>query len=413
MPYRKAKPWGLVKPDGVASIAWGHPLSQGLIARSLVNEGGMTVLDLARNAKGALSGPTWKSGKFGKSLSLDSAGAVITYSPGIAVTAGSNFTFSMWANVSAWQGANPGIWRDVAVGTYFNIFQGSTGLPWIRWAGADILKPASGYAVSLNRWTHLVFTVRSSTDACFYADGVLRHTATHATVTGAFSITVVGQQNANTERVQGFYDNISVYRRALTATEVAQLYAEPFGDIVPARRRIINGSAAAGRTAALAVTESNDAAAATAALAIAAQLAKTEVNDSATSAGAALIAAAVTASEESDTSSAGAALPIAATLTTAEQNDSIGATASLPLVASVLITEAGDAIVVSGALAIAAALGMTEANDSISAAAAHDGLFVMPDSDRLHSVTARDRVHSITQRARTHAVTARSRIHRA
>ena len=241
------KNWGTTKPSVGYGVDWSDSISKGLVGCWLFNEGaGAFAFDIARKNKGTLTnGPTWTSGKFGKGLSFDGTNDYVRL-VGLNIAAASDFTFCTWVYPTAWVGNNPGIWRDntSSNGNSFNIFQSNTGRPWIRWNGADILKPLSGYGVPLNQWTYVCYTVQSSANANFYANGVLKHSATHTTATPAFTIYNLGYQTTVGERINGTYDDFRIYDRALSAGEVKRLYSEPFAGILsPVQRRINSVSA--------------------------------------------------------------------------------------------------------------------------------------------------------------------------
>lgn len=204
-----------------------NPINRGLVGFWPMWEGaGGKTLDISgKNNHGTLTnGPLWSGG----GLELDDTDDYIA-TPGVSIPAASDFTFALKILPRAWIGNNPGVWRagSASTGTSFNIFQLTTGVPWIRWNAVDILKPVSGYSVPLNEISSLVFTVGSASNVAFYSNGVLRHSATHTTDTAAFTINNIGWQNLVGERVRGLYDYARVWTRALSALEAQQLYVNP------------------------------------------------------------------------------------------------------------------------------------------------------------------------------------------
>ena len=114
----------------------------------------------------------------------------------ISVPASADLEMVYWVHITGWSGGNPGVYRAGANsdGNSFFIFQGTTGLPWIRWNGTDILKPASGSAITEDVWqqhrwrvfsgSSCDFSVRS--DACDEWD--VLHSAAHTRATAAHTI---------------------------------------------------------------------------------------------------------------------------------------------------------------------------------------------------------------------------------
>ena len=137
---------------------------------------------------------------------------------GLPIAANANFVFEMYLKVASWSGGNPGLWRagTGSNGTSFNIFNGSTGRPWIRWNGTDVLKPTSGYQLPTGEWHKIKYEVISGVSASFYVDDELKHTANHTKATAAIDIYNFGYQNAIGERVAGQYSNIQIKENGTT-----------------------------------------------------------------------------------------------------------------------------------------------------------------------------------------------------
>ncbi len=137
---------------------------------------------------------------------------------GLPIAANANFVFEMYIKVASWHGNNPGLWRagTASNGTSFNIFNGTTGRPWIRWNGTDVLRPTTGYQFPTGEWHKIKFEVISGTSASFYVDDELKHTANHTRPTPAIDIYNFGYQNAIGERVAGLYSNIKIKENGTT-----------------------------------------------------------------------------------------------------------------------------------------------------------------------------------------------------
>lgn len=165
-------------------------------------------------------------GAVGNGFRLEKEGDFITVEDGISIPEGSDVSFAAWLYVDDWVGKNPGGWRagsDPRV-DFFNIFQGSTGRPWIRWgSGENILKPSDGYSVPTDEWVHVAYVVRSEDNAEFYANGELKHSTGHGAKTDAFDIYNIGWQYAENQRIVGTYDEVRFYDRALSSDEVMEL----------------------------------------------------------------------------------------------------------------------------------------------------------------------------------------------
>lgn len=114
---------------------------------------------------------------------------------------------------------NPGWWRTA--NTTFFIFQGTTGRPWVRINGGDVLKPTSGYSVPDEVFIHYTLVIKNNDYVKIYADGVEKYSATH-TKTIAASVFQFLTAHSGTENVWGDFKNIMYYKRALSQEEIAQ-----------------------------------------------------------------------------------------------------------------------------------------------------------------------------------------------
>lgn len=168
------------------------------------------------------------SGRIGKGVRVgESTGDYLRAGTPINVPASSDFTFQLWLNVQSWGAGNPGLWR---AGDYFNIFQGTTGMPWIRWGGPNILRPSSGYAISTASWHNLAYRVYNGASAHFLAEGDIKYSVAHTATTGNLSINSIGWQSGTNERVDGIYDEM---RFSKTARSDAWLSAEHTNQSTP------------------------------------------------------------------------------------------------------------------------------------------------------------------------------------
>lgn len=152
----------------------------------------------------------------------DAIGNVIALSPTLSLTAGHDYTCLFVVDGVGFNGANPGVWRDSGGGN-FCIFQGTSGRPWIRVNGSNVLQPGSGYGLTSGASHAFAFRVRSSTSAAFFADGVCRHSATHAVATTTASILQIGYQNTGTEALSGGYVLAVFWLCALPDGDLIQL----------------------------------------------------------------------------------------------------------------------------------------------------------------------------------------------
>ena len=143
-----------------------------------------------------------------------------------------NFSISFWASM---YGAAPYEYEDgvfsigstATDGSPFFIFQRdhSLGVRFYWGSGYTVLHSISNY-----QWGHYVFTF-NGTQMDSYVDGVYNSTKLSAGTNGNTSDKFwvgVGYNNIGGNDVADFLQNVRIWSRALTSTEVASLYSDPW-----------------------------------------------------------------------------------------------------------------------------------------------------------------------------------------
>lgn len=190
-------------------------------------------------------GATYGTGPFGVGHKT-AASQYLSRSASISLAAGADYTAIFVISGVGFVGGNPGVWR---ASSSFNIFQSTTGLPWIRSNGADVLKPASGRALVAGGNYVIGFRVRSSKDAAFACNGDIWHTATHSTATSAETFTDIGYQNASTEALTGVYCAGFIIQQALSDADFAAATGNPWRFFKPLSKKAYFAPAASGNPA--------------------------------------------------------------------------------------------------------------------------------------------------------------------
>lgn len=240
---------GLIKP---APWSWSPAAcaapSLARKAHVLLTEWGGRPADLTGRVSAALGADgTIAASREGRCVYSNGVGIETT--GGVDIPAGADVTFEWVGRMTAWSGANPGFMREDDTGDTFFILQGTTGRPWIRWDGTDVLKPGSGFGVSLDTFHVLHYVVRSGQNAEFWVNGQKRHDNTHSTATPTITFDAFGFQNPRTDpqKVVGDYHSIAFFLSALSASEIKARAADPFAIFRP--RRPVYRSAALGASA--------------------------------------------------------------------------------------------------------------------------------------------------------------------
>jgi len=230
--YLSKPPYPTLRPD--------QRLSAGLSAYWAFAEGsGPRVRDLVGRADGNVQGSaTWKAGSFGHALALDGSTQWIDVPSAPGLRLRGDMTASAWINPASTGTAiimekGDDASQNVTYGWGFN----SGMLSWIQ---DNTFTAPSGYAVQANAWQHVLITrsVASST-ITYYVNGVGQGSfayipASTPVVDNAESLGIGGRGGGISGlRYAGRLDAVSLWSRALSAAEAAQVYADPFAPVRP------------------------------------------------------------------------------------------------------------------------------------------------------------------------------------
>jgi len=253
LPRRRViAPASVMKPGLGAELDFGHPLAQGLVGCWLMNEGsGNKVNDLSGYANhGTLvNGPTWVAGDRGGLAANFPAAATTSYidggaSEGLEIVAGQSMTIiaSVYPRVvstgshhivnridpAANDRRNYAL-RIEATGILGFHYRNVTNTAWNIWK--------TGAVCVANAWQQLAVSYTMGTGATLrtYRNGQ-NVAGSWTTGTGNEAPYTTGAQNiaiglivhTAIEPFNGLVDTVAIYNRALSATEIAELYSQPF-----------------------------------------------------------------------------------------------------------------------------------------------------------------------------------------
>lgn len=213
-----------------------HPLARGLVALWLFNEVvGNKVFDLSGNRKiGTLTlGPYFTPGKFGSSVFFDNTDDYIDCGD---IDLQGAMTVSAWVNTPA-LGSNSDIVSNLTLGPPENMQylfrigeQGPLQFQWNNTGTTEFWFTSNGI-ISINTWYHVVVVRDAATNVKIYLNGVEQGItqggsqavpATHGNTQIGKTATFGGST------FNGLIDHVIVWNRALSASEIAWLYREPF-----------------------------------------------------------------------------------------------------------------------------------------------------------------------------------------
>ncbi len=193
---------------------------------------GTTALDRsASNQHGVVAGATRVPGKVGGALQFDGLDDVVTVADSAALDLTTGMTLSAWVNPSAFTGWETVMLKErgagaLAYGLYAqdggSLGGGFDAPAGTLHAGGSDHAVRSPSALPLHTWTHLA-TTYDGTVQRIYVDGLLAATRTQ---TGSIAVSngpfrIGGNNSWADEFFEGVIDEVRVYNRALSATEIA------------------------------------------------------------------------------------------------------------------------------------------------------------------------------------------------
>jgi len=221
-----------LKPTRGIRLNKSHPLARGLVSCWLFNEGsGNKVFDLSRNGNiGTFAGtaPSWTSGKFGSAVLLPGDDE---YIGATKITGLTRLAISIWVKAAQDDPAATRIFFSNYDGTNRNEFGGSstnnrlnlyiTNTLYYYWDGIDW---------DDTHWHHLA-TTWDGTTAYLYFDGVqYSSTGSGDPSDNNTQGLTIGDRTSHPGAAifSGLLDLPMIYNRALSPSEIALLYREPF-----------------------------------------------------------------------------------------------------------------------------------------------------------------------------------------
>lgn len=226
---------------------------EGCISHWLMNDGGgLTSVDISSfGNNGALSGgPAWVAGMFGPALNFDGADDVVNAGTPAALTNVIPVSITAWIYPTGWGGG----------GGFGRIFSKESG-PfsdntrfYVGDATARALNFLSNYSVTnpvavssvdaivLNQWSFVVGTFKESDGGPhLYVNGIetsyasrIAESGTHNT--DAANSALIGNRGDLNRGFSGRIDDVQIFNQALTATDIASMYNNPFLEFFRARR---------------------------------------------------------------------------------------------------------------------------------------------------------------------------------
>jgi PKD repeat protein len=226
---------GNTKLSAARSVTVANALpTGGLVAAYGFNEGsGATAKDDSGNGNtGTIEGASWVAGgRYGKALSFNGVNSMVSIATSASLNLSKAMTLSAWVYPTATQSGRRTIILKEA--NAYSLYASSSAGP---------LRPAAGGTVNgqgtyvygpspnpVNAWTHLALTYDGAT-LRFYVNGTQVASQARA---GAFQINAnvmrIGGTYINSEFFKGLIDEVRIYNRALTQSEIKTAMAKAVG----------------------------------------------------------------------------------------------------------------------------------------------------------------------------------------
>ncbi len=232
------------RPPLQSRVNWQHPISRGLVACYLMNEGGGNqIFDIAGNYTGVFRNIlSWVADQDGPAIYFDGTNTSITLPAGFAKYT-DKFTISNWIKTTT-DGRHTISRRKLSTATEYDFYLNS---------GVPRLYPGAVHdaatAVTDGLW-HNTAVVINGTNSQFYLDGKPDGNTFNPTINGDAQDVRIGSWNGgNNNEFVGWMKNMLVFNQAKTASEVTQLYREPYCFIEspwPNRGALFEAAAAGG-----------------------------------------------------------------------------------------------------------------------------------------------------------------------
>jgi len=213
----------------------GSTLNEGLVEYWTLNDGvGSVASDSSGNGNdGTLTNmdpaTDWVLGQVGIALDFDGVDDyVIKSNPSGIPNTNQPMTISLFVNPSSRSGIQNfvvindivGVGGEATNAVQLGFDTTETFLAW-KAGGATLVD--SNFTPSVNTWYHLVYTYDGTTST-IYVDGVSKNTSTVALQPGSVASVWLGTYNGASELFQGIIDDVRIYNRVLTQSEITALY---------------------------------------------------------------------------------------------------------------------------------------------------------------------------------------------
>ncbi|HVZ59748.1 MAG TPA: LamG-like jellyroll fold domain-containing protein, partial [Terriglobales bacterium] len=203
------------------------PPPGGLVAAYALNEGsGTAASDLSGNSNnGTLTnGPTWAAGKYGLGVNFDGVNDYVQVNNSSTLGLGGTGTLEAWVKVNTlgkWHGIiAKGSSNSDPANSYAIEINNSNNFLCILGNGVSASVLTSSSAVAAGQFYHIACTWNGAT-ALMYVNGTQNASAAQGVTPSVNTAPLtIGQYGGNSDPTSGIIDEVRIYNRALSATEI-------------------------------------------------------------------------------------------------------------------------------------------------------------------------------------------------
>jgi len=229
----------VTQPPYGTPINMSHPLAKGMVGCWLLNEGGgLKAFDSTKlnGLPGAVISGVFKQstrgGAYLNAANQDVSMQTASSYPNLNLP--THLTISAWINTTTVAAGTQTVVGDLnsggSAGQYFMSINRSAAKSELAWAANVIVTGTIN--LTANAWHHVVATRSGATGAwtaTLYLNGVLDNSASTAINPAAQQGMAIGRLgNFNGNYFTGMIQTVQMWNRALSATEVRQLYTNPY-----------------------------------------------------------------------------------------------------------------------------------------------------------------------------------------
>lgn len=234
---------GNVMTDYAATFttAGGATPVAGLVAAYGMNEGsGTSVADSSgQNNPGTGDSTAWANGKYGKALSFNGSSSMVTVAHAASLRLTTGMTLSAWVNPTTVTGTP---WKSVvtkelnADGASYALYAANGGAVPSGWVQTDPATDSTADGTSplpVNNWSHLALTYDGATLRLFVNGQQVDQSTLNGSLYDDGSPLRIGGNVVWQEYFRGLIDEVRIYNRAQTATEIQTDMNTPIGEVAP------------------------------------------------------------------------------------------------------------------------------------------------------------------------------------